>query len=121
MGGAIGGLAVAAFGVFWVITAASMGAPSFFVGFGVVFILMALGGAAYNFYNATSKNRFSHFDITGPGEEIDPLDARHRGVSGSRGNGANSANSGEKSAYCSDCGTKLKPIYEFCPNCGKDV
>lgn len=115
MGGAIGGIAAALFGVFWMITASSMGAPPIFVAFGVIFILAALGGAAYNFYNATSKNRFSHFDITGPGEEVGPLESRHRKRPSAP------APTGKKPAYCSDCGTKLQASYEFCPNCGKDV
>ena len=115
MGGAVGGLAAAAFGVFWTIMASSMGAPGFFVAFGVIFILMALGGAAYNFYNATSRNRFSDFDITGPGEEVDPLERRHREAPAAPVEG------GKKPAYCSDCGSKLQATYEYCPNCGKDV
>lgn len=34
---------------------------------------MAIFGAVYNFKNATSKNRYSTFDITTAGEEPDPL------------------------------------------------
>lgn len=119
LGGAFAGLAAAGFGVFWIIMASSMGAPPFFVGFGVIFILMALGGAAYNFYNATSKNRFSHFDITGPGEEIGPLERRHRNESDV--SSVPPRTGGKKPAFCSDCGTKLESTYEYCPNCGKDV
>lgn len=117
MGGAIGGLAAAGFGIFWTISASNMGAPGFFVLFGVVFVLMGLGGAAYNFYNATSKNRFSHYDITGPGEEQDPLDPdRHSHRSSDPPDFFE-----EKPSFCPYCGEKLKPNYEFCPNCGKDI
>jgi hypothetical protein len=45
--GVVGGLAAAAFGVFWMSMAASMSAPAFFPLFGLVFIAIALGGAAY--------------------------------------------------------------------------
>ncbi|PXA04789.1 zinc ribbon domain-containing protein [Coraliomargarita sinensis] len=115
MAGGIGGLAAAGFGVLWMVAASSMGAPPIFVGFGVIFILAALGSAAYNFYNATSKNRFSHFDITGPGEEVDPLERRHRDAP------RDPVEGGKKPAFCSDCGTKMEPNYEYCPNCGKDI
>lgn len=77
-GGVFGGLGAAVFGVFWTSMASNKGAPGLFVLFGVVFVLAGLGSAAYNFHNATSKNRFSHYDITVPGEEIDPLDPRNK-------------------------------------------
>lgn len=117
MGGAIGGLVAAGFGVFWTISASNMGAPGFFVLFGVVFVLIGLGGAVYNFYNATSKNRFSTYDITVPGEEIDPLDPRNQVDRPA----SESAEFEEKPSFCPYCGTQLKPSFEFCPNCGKDI
>lgn len=46
--GVVVGLLAAAFGVFWTTIAATMGAPEFFPLFGVVFIVVALGGTAYN-------------------------------------------------------------------------
>jgi len=116
-GGAIGGVVAAVFGVFWTVSASNMGAPGFFVLFGVVFVLMGLGGAAYHFYNATSENRFSEYDITVPGEEIDPLDPRNRKEDSS----PEPQKFEEKPSFCPYCGTKLKAFYEFCPNCGKDI
>lgn len=71
--GAVGGIFAAIFGVIWMIGAARIGAPGFFVAFGVVFVLMALCGVFFNLVNATSENRYSSFDLTEPGEEIDPL------------------------------------------------
>jgi hypothetical protein len=41
-GAVVGGGIAAAFGLFWTITAASMGAPGFFPLFGVLFIVMAI-------------------------------------------------------------------------------
>lgn len=112
--GVIGGVIVAVFGVFWIIGATSMGAPFIFPVFGVIFILCAIGGVVYNFYNATSRNRFSNFDITGPGEEPDPLDPDKK-------TGAPPIVFKEKPAFCPYCGTALQKSFEFCPQCGKDI
>ena len=112
--GAIGGILVAIFGVFWTIGASSMGAPPFFTLFGVVFILIAIGGVIYNFYNATSDKRFSDYDITAPGEEPDPLDPK-------RNKQSFPASFTEKPAFCPYCGTALQKTFEFCPQCGKNI
>ena len=57
-----------------------MGAPAFFPIFGVIFIIMGIVQAAYNYKNATGKNRYSSFDITEDGEEPDPLEQRFGGT-----------------------------------------
>lgn len=67
--GGVGGIVVAIFGVIWTIGALSMGAPPFFALFGLLFVVMAIAGVVYNFYNATSRNRMSSFDVTTDGEE----------------------------------------------------
>ena len=54
----------------------SNGRPFFFPLFGVVFIIMGIVQAVYHFKNATSKNRYSAFDITDAHEETDPLNER---------------------------------------------
>ena len=41
-GGLVGALVAGGFGVFWTVTAASAGAPGFFVLFGVLFVIMAI-------------------------------------------------------------------------------
>ena len=64
-------------GVFWTLSAISMGAPFFFCMFGVVFVVIAVVQAVYNFKNATSKNRYSVYDITDVGEETDPLNEKY--------------------------------------------
>ena len=51
--GAMGSIIAVIFGIFWTIAAASMGAPFFFPLFGVLFIIMGIVQAVYNFKNAT--------------------------------------------------------------------
>ena len=119
--GAIVGIVVAIMGVFWTFTATSHGAPALFAVFGVFFVILALGGVLYNMFNATSPNRVSTYDITGPGEERDPVgDALIR----SRPIGAETAPglpAGSSPAYCSGCGRKLEGSFKFCPGCGRPV
>lgn len=50
--------------------------------FGVLFIVLGIAQAVYHFKNATSKDRFSSFDIVDSREEEDPL---NRFVSSSDG------------------------------------
>ena len=61
--GAMGSIVAAVFGLIWTGAAVSMGAPIFFPLFGVVFVIMGIVQAVYNFKNATSENRYSEFDI----------------------------------------------------------
>ena len=71
--GAVGSIFSAIFGIIWTIAAASMGAPVFFWLFGVVFVILGIVQAIYNFKNATGENRYSEFDIVDSTEEPDPL------------------------------------------------
>lgn len=114
-GGVVGGIVGTIFGIFWTITAASVGAPPFFTLFGVLFIFLAIGGVIYNLYNATSSNRFSTFDITEHGEEIDPL------APSAMPPAAPGRDSLAKARFCPYCGAGLKQDFEFCPHCGKPV
>ena len=52
-GAAAAGAAI--FGVIWLLAAQSIGAPWFMSAFGVLFILFAIGSAAYSFYSGTAK------------------------------------------------------------------
>ena len=63
----VSGIFAALFGVFWTIIAVSMGA-FIMVPFGLIFIGIAVTQAIYNIKNATSKNRYSAFDITDYGD-----------------------------------------------------
>ncbi|MFC5049077.1 zinc ribbon domain-containing protein [Rubritalea spongiae] len=112
MGGGFMSIFAAIFGVFWTIGATSMGAPSMFTAFGVIFIMAAIGSAIFNFYNATSKNRFSTFEVTRSNDEPDPLSPKRTS------SGVPPAN---RTSFCPYCGTSLKEDYKFCPKCGKNI
>ena len=48
MMGAFGSAAVSVFGIIWTISAMSMGAPSFFALFGLIFVAMGIAQTVYN-------------------------------------------------------------------------
>lgn len=131
--GGFASLAGAAFGVFWTLMASKMGAPGFMVGFGVIFILIGLGQAFYNFYNAGSRERMSTFDITTPGEEGDPI-ARAMGYEKTPPPRKRMSpqpfppkeNAPENKRripgeFCPFCGEKVQDDFDYCPKCGKDI
>ena len=95
--GALGSVIAVVFGIFWTVSAASMGAPISFSIFGVLFVIVGIVQAVYNFKNAAGKKRYSTFDIVDGEEEPDPLNQR----------------------YCPYCGAKLGDSYTFCGHCGK--
>ncbi len=116
MMGGIGSVLVGLFGVVWTVMAVRMGA-GFMAIFGVIFILIAIIQAVYSFRNATSKNRYSTFDITDGSEEPDPLNERYGAPmqqTESMQDDADAAN------FCPYCGTPAaKEDYRYCPKCGK--
>lgn len=112
--GGVSSVAAAVFGVIWTIGAASMGAPWFFPLFGVVFIIMGIVQAVYNFKNASGKNRYSAFDIVDSREEPDPLNQPFESFEEPPG----TEESGDF-RYCPYCGAKLGDGFEFCGKCGK--
>ncbi len=116
MMGAIGSIAACAFGVIWIIIAASMGAPGIFPLFGVVFVILGICNAIYNYKNATGKNRYSTFDITDGNEEPDPLEARFGGSGAQSGRDAAPGN-----GFCPYCGTPADAQYSFCRKCGRPL
>ena len=97
MGGVASVFAVV-FGIIWMGGAASMGAPGFFLLFGVAFIGIGVVNAVYSFKNAAGENRYSAYDIVDSDEEA--------GETG-------------KLAYCPYCGAKLGEGFSFCGKCGK--
>ena len=109
--GGIGGIVVAVFGVVWTVGAMSMGAPPFFALFGLLFVGMAIAGVVYNFYNATSRNRLSTFDVTTDREEGDPIaDALGRGGA-SRQSAQNDSSKGPRKfpgEHCPFCAAELR-------------
>lgn len=103
--GGIGAVFVAFFGVIWTILAATMGAPGFFVLFGIGFIILAVIQGVYHFRNAMGQNRFSVFDITETGEEPDPLEKPQEQM--------------KDTAFCPSCGSAVKREDAYCRSCGK--
>ena len=138
MMGAVGAMGAAIFGVFWTIMAISMGAPGLFAAFGVIFVIMGIGQAIYNYTNATGKNRFSEFDITDDGEEKDPLneffakqsspenwEVRTQIKPGTEGEPGTTETTGTKRTeavgFCPYCGAEVQEGFEFCAKCGKQL
>lgn len=120
--GAMGSIIAVVFGIFWTITAASMGAPMMFPVFGVFFIVMGIVQGIYHYKNATGKNRFSTFDITDESEERDPLQDLVDGKNAdpSRNNlKEDEARTGYQ--FCPYCGTKAEEDFQFCSKCGKKL
>jgi len=115
MGGVVA-VAAGVFGIFWMMAALSAGAPPIFAGFGLIFIGIAVANAVYNFKNASSKNRYSVYDIVDEQEEPDPLNERF-------GDAAQTASRhvGEAFAFCPYCGAKLDEGDNFCGKCGKGI
>ena len=116
--GGIAGIAAALFGVLWIIMAVSMGAW-FMAPFGLIFVIVAVVNAVYNFKNATGKNRYSEYDITDENEETDPFNERF----GSRDyeNKTVSYNQQSESRYCPYCGNPVAKDFEYCNVCGKKL
>lgn len=121
MMGGVGSVATGLFGIVWTIGAASMGAPGFFVFFGIIFIGVAIAQAIYNFRNATSENRMSVYDITE--DEPDPLNTIYRNKA--MRDGETKASSGGyngKVNFCPNCGQDVSgKTYNYCPGCGQAI
>ena len=117
MMGGFGGILAAIFGLFWIGGAANIGAPAPFLMFGVVFVVVALVNAVYNFYNAAGENRFSEYDITEDGEEPDPLEKRQNHTVSLMKDPAETEGDG----FCPYCGAKTGADYTFCRKCGKKL
>ena len=119
--GAMGSVIAVVFGIFWTITAASMGAPIMFPVFGVLFIGMGIVQGIYHYKNATGKNRFSTFDITDESEERDPLEDLVRGKEKEYPIPPAAEMQEEGYHFCPYCGTKADEDHQFCSKCGKKL
>lgn len=113
--GGIMGIAVALFGVFWTVMAISGGAW-FMAPFGIIFVVIAVVQAVYNFKNATGKNRYSEYDITDESEESDPLNERFGSV-----DEPENSHFAQKGRYCPYCGAKNEEKYKYCTDCGEKL
>lgn len=111
---------VGIFGVIWTFGAIAMGAPAIFPLFGLFFVGFAIVQAVYNFKNATSKNRYSSFDIVDGQEEPDPWNERF-GAQPEADVSPWNTDSAEDMNFCPYCGTELENGFSFCPKCGKEL
>ena len=115
--GAAGSIIAAVFGLIWTGAAVSMGAPIFFPLFGILFVIMGIVQAVYNFRNATWENRYSEFDIVDDQEEPDPLSRRFE----SREDLPQTPEGTGTLRYCPYCGARIGGEFEFCGSCGKKL
>ena len=113
--GMIGNIFAAVFGVIWTFGAASIDAPSFFILFGIVFVILGIVRAVYSYSQATSGNRHSAFDIVDEHEEPDPLNERLGRPSAPEGPRTSAA------GFCPYCGAPAESDYAFCRRCGKEL
>lgn len=114
MMGGIVGIVMVVFGLIWTATASRM-SPTFAL-FGILWTGLAIAMTVYNFKNATSKNRYSSFDITDSSEESDPLNERFGNPQGTEQKDIDT-----ESKFCPYCGKPVAEDYEFCNSCGKKL
>lgn len=121
MMGGIGSIAVGIGGVIWTIATASMGAPPFFILFGIMFVVIAVIQAVYHMKNATGENRMSVFDITE--NEPDPMDYYVKSKARTSGQSRNQTlNVRSDINFCPNCGEDVADeAVNFCPSCGQAV
>ncbi len=115
---AIMAIFVAIFGVFWTFMALGSGAPNAFALFGIVFSVFAAIKAVYNIKNATSKNRYSVFDITDSNEEIDPFQEK---IHNDELKGEDFLYTKNEIGFCPYCGSEADFRFKYCMKCGKEL
>ena len=108
------GIFMVGFGLLWTFLA-SQASPIMAV-FGLLWTGIAVVTTLYNFKNATSKKRYSEYDITNENEEPDPLNERF----GSN-NYDYSLQNNTDSSFCPFCGNPVEEEFEFCNKCGKKL
>ena len=121
--GAMGSVALGVFGIFWTIGAASMGAPAFFVFFGIVFIGISFFQGIYHFKNATGVNRMSLYDITDAEVEPDPFNTHfNKQIRTDTQSSEQQRNDANELNFCPFCGNKVDDSsYKYCSGCGKEI
>ncbi|MBR4293146.1 MAG: zinc ribbon domain-containing protein [Clostridia bacterium] len=113
MMGGVSGIFMIVFGILWTVIAAR--ASGIMALFGVLWTGMAVVITIYNFKNATSKNRYSTYDITTSSEEPDPLNERFGDYQ------STTYQSDKDNNFCPYCGTRVADDYKYCNNCGKKL
>lgn len=118
--GAIGSVGVGVFGIFWTIGAARMGAPTFFVFFGVIFVGLAIVQGIFHFKNATGTNRMSLFDITE--QESDPIEEYLNKDRRQNNESFEEMHNNDDINFCPYCGNKVvDDSFKYCPKCGNEL
>ncbi len=116
MMGGISAICAGIFGIVWTCIAAAMFPPMAI--FGILFIVIAVTNAIYNFKNATGENRYSAFDIVDASEERDPLNERFGAKTEDTPSVSDSDTDGK---FCPYCGTAVQSDFKFCNSCGKKL
>lgn len=121
--GAIASIGAVVFGIVWMALAAYMGAPIPFVLIGVVFVIIAGSNAVMAIRNATGENRYSLYDITEDGEEVDPLEEKFgkQKADKPQQQDTKQEDGTEQGGFCPYCGAKVGTEYAFCRKCGKKL
>ncbi len=104
------GIFMIGFGILWTVMAATLTPIAAL--FGVLWTGVAVAVTVYNFKNATSKKRFSAFDITDAREEPDPLNERF---------GEKADADSKEHRYCPWCGKEVSTDFKFCNHCGEEL
>lgn len=124
--GVVGSIIAIVFGIFWTVLAASMTAGAGIIGvifplFGVLFIVVGIIQAVYNYKNATGKDRYSIVDITDSSEERDPSSAWIKDALTKENENTDETNGPSAHNFCPYCGLALENDYVYCPKCGKTI
>ncbi len=115
MMGTVGSVISVIFGIAWIGIVDSMGAPSIFVFFGILFVILGVVNVVYNLTNATSKNRFSVYDLVDSNEERDPLDRYIKKETISK------KQNDIEDFFCPYWGYRGKKDFDFCVKCGEKL
>lgn len=131
--GGVAALVVAVIGVIWVMVASWLarqvppgmspgGIASFFPVVGVLFIVLAVASAIYEFRNAFARERYSVIDITDSETEPDPLNRMFGPRDTMDSEPSVEDNQEPKAAtFCPYCGKPSQGDFRFCPACGKEL
>ncbi len=104
------------FGVFWIGTAVSSGAPAFGVLFGVIPIFLGGSELVVALKKIARRNRSASDMFENPAEPDDIqewIDSREKESYGEMGQG------GERAYFCPYCGKQMQKGFTFCAHCGK--
>jgi hypothetical protein len=132
--GGVGSILAIVFGIVWTAMAFQLtrhspfgGIVSIFPLFGVLFIVMGVISAIYNFRQATQKNRYSVLDIADSDVEPDPLNERFGPMLDAEFHVESDSHADEDGRddrphrFCPYCGDDIGEEFRYCPSCGKEL